>query len=59
MTATLTIWMSLALILAGVLMLIATGRLDLLAVLVPTAALFAYGVRALFARENHVTPSLK
>jgi hypothetical protein len=47
------------LILAGFVLLVVMGKLDLLVVLIPSAAVLAYGIRRLFQGDRQVTNSLK
>jgi hypothetical protein len=47
------------LILGGFALLVAMGKLDLLVVLIPTAAVLAYGISWIFQGKRPVTNSLK
>ena len=48
-----------SLILAGLVLLAAMGKLDLLVVLIPTAAVLAYGISWIFQGKRPETNSLK
>jgi hypothetical protein len=47
------------LILGGLALLLAMGQLDWLVVLIPTAAVLAYGISHIFQGKRKVTNSLK
>ena len=47
------------LILGGLVLLVVIGQLDLLVVLIPTAAVLAYGISWIFQSKRQVTNSLK
>jgi hypothetical protein len=46
-------------ILGGLVLLVVVGKLDLLVVLIPTAAVLAYGISWVFQSKRQVTNSLK
>jgi hypothetical protein len=47
------------LILGGLVLLVVIGQLDLLVVLIPTAAVIAYGISWIFQAKRPVTNGLK
>jgi len=50
---------ALTLILGGLVLLVVIGQLDLLVVLIPTAAVIAYGISWIFPGKRRVTNSLE